>query len=1130
MLAGPIVNFTSDLPVVILHNHGGGAVPASGEQFVMMQIFEPRYGVTSLTNAPDLSERARFRLRGSSTQGYPKGSYALETWNEFGDDKKVSILGMPEESDWVFYAPNNFEPALIHNPFMHQLSRDVGRYSSRTRFVEVYLNTGGGAVQQANYNGIYVIEEKIKRGKDRVDVDGLQPEHLSPPEVTGGYMLKIDRADPNDFNFSAAGQGSLAYVDPKGEEIRTPARDAQEQYIVGYLNQYGNALNGANFKDPVNGYAAYFDVPAGIDHHILNVFAFNVDALRLSTYLYKPRNGKITFGPLWDFDRALGSTDGRDANPRVWQSSSGTDFFTYPWWGRMFQDIDFWQKWVDRWEEWRLAELSHTNLYRLIDELSGQVKNAQPREYAKWRIAPRGGTYASEITHMKNYVRDRTSWIDSQFVRPPVLSRAGGQVAAGTTVSLSATNTIYYTLDGTDPRLPGGGISPSALTYSAPITVNGNVRIFARSHKPGHALGPTTSALSPWSGYAVATYVVEVPKVTISEIMYNPAPHTSNTYTNEDYEFIELRNSGTTTLNLAGFTFTNGIDFRFTSGSLAPGEHLVVVKNRTVFESRYGTNIRIAGQYTGSLDNNGERVVLLGPAYETVADFSYDEDWHRITDGHGFSLVTRESAAAGSENLPEGWRSSSRLHGSPGAADPAPGIPAVTISEVLAHTDPPQSDFIEIYNGTTATVDVSGWYLSDSFSNPKKFRIGSLQLAPQQYKTFFEAELNAGANGFALGANGDSAYLFSANANGELTGYYHGFSFGPSANGVSFGAARTTDQKEYFVARSTVTPDAANSAIRVGPLVITEVMFQPAPIGVFDNERDEYIEIRNSSSQTVNLYDPLHRTNTWRLWKGVEYSFPENVSLAPGGMLLVVNFDPDLEPWTAAEFRTRFNVPAGVPIFGPYGDKLSNNGERISLQRPEEPDPLEPTTVPYITVDEFAYETSPGTYPAAGATGNGKSIHRADNTWGEEPTVWRADAPSPGTYPTSTTDADQDGLPAVWENANGLNDNDATGDNGRTGDPDGDGLTNAQEFEIGTHPNDPASVLRFTAVEKAGNATLTLNVAADRTYSILFTTSLSTPNWTKLTDVPAGSARSVEVNDSAPPNATRFYRIVTPAQ
>lgn len=1134
MLTGPILNFTSDLPVVILHNYGSGAVPSSGEQFVMMQMFEPRNGVTTLTNLPDKSERARFRLRGSSTQGYAKGSFAFETWNEFGDDKKISILGMPEESDWVFYAPNNFEPALIHNPFMHQLSRDIGRYSPRTRFVEVYLNTSGGAVQQGNYNGIYVIEEKIKRGGDRVDVDGLEPEHLTEPEISGGYMLKIDRPDPNDFQFSAAGQGELNYVDPKGPEIRTPARDAQEQYIVRYLNSYGTALNGANFRDPVNGYAAYFDVPAGIDHHILNVFSFNVDALRLSTYLYKPRNGKITFGPLWDFDRALGSTDNRDDNPRTWYSGGGTDFFHYPWWDRMFQDIDFWQKWVDRWVDLRSMHLSNTNLHRLIDELSGQVRNAQPREFNKWRVSPRGGSYASEITNMKNYVRDRSDWIDSQLVRPPVMNRAAGQIAAGTQITLTATNTIYYTLDGTDPRLPGGGIAPGALTYSGPIAVNGNARIFARSHKPGHNLGPTTAARTPWSGGVVRTFVVETPKLEITEIMYNPGRHSSNTYTNEDYEFIELRNAGTTSMNLAGFALTNGVEFAFGAGTLAPNEYIVVVKNRTVFESRYGSTIRIAGQYSGSLDNNGERVVLVGPVLEPIADFSYNNGWYRITDGAGFSLVRREGAT-GNPVVESQWRASARFNGSPGAADPAPtAIPGIVISEALTHTDPPQADFIEIANLTSSTVDVTGWYLSDSLDNPKKYRIAAGNLAVGQRRAFTESDFNVGSSGFALSATGDQVYLFSADpATGELTGYMHGFGFDAAANGVSFVAASTTDGIEHFVPAVSTTPNAANSAIKIGPVTVTELMFYPPAIGTNDNTRDEYIEVRNSSAQTVTLYDPAAPTNTWRIRGGVDFDFPGNVSLVSGAMLVLVQFDPDFEPWAVADFRARFAVPANIPLYGPMKGNLDNSSEAIRLQRPDSADPLEPITVPYIDVDRFTYRTySAGltAYPAAGAMGSGKSIHRLDNTWGEETGVWSALAPTPGAYPVVSGDVDNDGLPGAWESANGLNDNDATGANGASGDPDGDGLTNSQEYQLGTHPNDAASALRFTAVAKTGTTSLSFSAAADRSYSVMHSADVGSQTWTKLSDVPAGAARTVQVTDPSPSTTTRFYRIVSPAQ
>jgi hypothetical protein len=980
-------------------------------------------------------------------------------------------------------------------------------------------------VQSANYNGIYVIEEKIKRGPDRVDVENLKPEHLNLPEVTGGYLLKIDRPDPNEANFNAAGQGALAFVDPKYAEIRSPARDAQEQYIINYINAFGNALNGSNFRNPLTGYAAYLDVPAAIDHHVLNVFAYNVDALRLSTYLHKPRGGKLTYGPLWDFDRALGSTDGRDANPQSWDSSGGTDFFTYVWWNRLFQDIDFWQKWVDRWEEWRLGVLSTTNVNRLIDDLSGQVRNAQPREQARWGITPRGGSYVAEIGRLKSYLQTRSQWIDSQLVRPPTISRSSGPVNAGTTVTLSGSNPIYYTLDGTDPRLPQGGINPKRLIYTGPITVNNNVRIFARAYRSGHDLGPTSSARTPWSGAVTATLIVSTPKLAITEIHYNPGKP-SNTFTNEDFEFIELQNTGATSINLAGYSFTNGISYTFNSGTLAPGEFTVLVKNRTVFESRYGMSVPVAGEYSGSLDNAGEKVTLVGPVLEPVDDVDYSDLWYPLSDGVGFSLVRREGV---SDPGAPGWRHSTEVHGSPGEADPSPeSFGGVVVSEALAHAALPQMDFIELFNTGAATVDISGWYLSDDLKDPKKFRIGDVQLASQEYRAFTDVEFGAGANGFGLGATGDDVYLFSADANGELTGYVHGFSFGASPAGVTFGRERTSDGYEFFVARTSSTPGAANSAVRHGPLVVSEMMFQPSPAGAFDNTRDEFLEIRNVSPQSVPLFDPVNPGNTWRIRGGVDFDFPSGTTLAAGSLLLVVNFDPNLEPWAEAQFRSRFSVPGGVPVLGPMAGKLSNTGERVSLQRPDELDPTEPGNVPYIVVDEFTYRSSPASYPFAGAAGTGQSVHRQPNSFAEEPTAWVAAAPTPGVYDASS-DADNDGLPAEWEAAHGLSDNSPTGDNGPDGDPDGDGLTNLEEYIIGTHPNDAGSALQFTAVAKASNAVLTLEAAEDRSYSVLFTTDIASGAWTKLTDVPAGAAREVTVTDPAPEQGTRFYRIVSPS-
>lgn len=342
-------SFTSDLPVLVLHALGKGTPSSSRLTFAHLSVFEPLQGITSLTNSPALQMRSGVQIRGSSTEGITKSSYKLELRDEFDLDLDAALLGLPEESDWVLYAPNRFDPVLIHNPFIHQLSRDMNFYSPRTRFVELYFNKSTGPLSATHYAGIYVLEEKIKIGPDRVNIDRLKPEDAQLPEVSGGYLMKIDRIDPGDSGFAAAG-ARAAYVDPKEREIKTAQRLPQKTYLQNYFSAFSKALNSVQWRDPLAGYPAYIEVDNWIDFHVLEVLSGNVDALVLSTYFHKPRQGKIQFGPHWDFDRALGSTDGRDNNPRTWNTGP---FFGSAWWSKVFTDKDFWQKWVDRWQDLR---------------------------------------------------------------------------------------------------------------------------------------------------------------------------------------------------------------------------------------------------------------------------------------------------------------------------------------------------------------------------------------------------------------------------------------------------------------------------------------------------------------------------------------------------------------------------------------------------------------------------------------------------------------------------------------------------------------------------------------------------------------------------------------------------------
>lgn len=507
LIAQDAVPFKSNLPVLVMNSFGGdrGHQPQSSHSS-FLSFHEPVNGKTSLDSRPTLVTRGSFHVRGSSTTRFPQTSLAMEFLDEFDDGESHAVLGLPPNSDWVLYAPNVFDPVLIHNPFVHQLARDMGCYSSRTRFVEVFIASQSNPVTAADYAGLYVLEEKIKIGKNRLAIDKLGPEDLKEPQLTGGYLLKLDRLGPMEQGLWAGGT-EVVYVDPKESVINLPQRAPQREYIAKYLDEFAQALDGPDWKDPVKGYPAYIDVDAWIDYHVLELLVGNVDAFHYSSYFYKPRGGKLTFGPHWDYDRALGSIDRRDAFPRRWNTGR---FFDGPWWNKIFRDPDFWQLWVDRWQTLRGTHFAKKNLFALIDRFANEVREAQPREQARWNLHPRGETYQSEVDWMKRWLSERIEFIDKQLVQPARLGHEGGQVESGFKLTMSAAEgaEIYYTLDGSDPREAQGEVSTNAVIYSEPITIERGtrVKVRARNVETRQINGPPVS--TPWSSAISANFTV----------------------------------------------------------------------------------------------------------------------------------------------------------------------------------------------------------------------------------------------------------------------------------------------------------------------------------------------------------------------------------------------------------------------------------------------------------------------------------------------------------------------------------------------------------------------------------------------------------------------------------------------
>ena len=513
--------------------------------------------------------RIGIEIRGSSSQTLPKKGYGLTTLKaDNTSNNNVELLGMPSENDWILNGIA-FDPSLIRDYLSYNLSRQIGNYATRTAYCEVVIN--------GEYKGLYILQEKIKAGSDRVNVLKIGTSDITSPNVTGGFITKADKTTGGDP--IAWSMPSYTTTVDFIHELPKPAavQPAQTAYIYDQFLQLASTSN-ANATSVINGYPSVIDVPSFVDFMLINELASNADAYQFSTYFHKDRNGKLRAGPIWDFNLTYGNDLflwGFDRSKTdIWQFSNG-DNEGAKFWTDLFNNPLYKCYFAKRWNQLTQTgqPLNYSSLVQFIDATLNYISEAKVREHQKWGTVTNQDT---EITNLKAFLSNRISWITTNL-----------------------------------------------------------------------------------GSYSDCNSVV-IPALVINKINYNPIVSVDFPV-NNDLEFIEIKNTGATTVNLTGFYLRElGVSYQFpANSSVLANESIFLASNPTTFKAKYG--ITAFGQFTRNLSNSSQKLVLADGYGNTIDSVEYFDvaPWPADADGQGSYLQLIDMTLDNS--LASSWISSSSV-------------------------------------------------------------------------------------------------------------------------------------------------------------------------------------------------------------------------------------------------------------------------------------------------------------------------------------------------------------------------------------------------------------------------------------------------------------------------------------
>ncbi|GAB3020232.1 CotH kinase family protein [Spirosoma pulveris] len=418
------------MPIIII-NTKGQAIPDEPKIIATLSIIDNGSGKrNNVSDKPSFESKIGIEKRGATSQQlFPKKPYGFELRDTSGvNSVNASLLGMPAESDWVLNATYN-DKTLIREALTYDLNRQMSvYYTPRYRYCEVILN--------GNYEGIYLLFEKIKRNKNRVNITSIKQTDVSGDALTGGYIFKIDKTEGslsrswNSPYTSVNGQPIPIQIErPKPEDLA----EEQFQYAKKYITDFENTLKGTQYQDSTTGYRKYINVDSFIDYLLLTEVCKNVDGYRLSSFFYKDRDskgGKLVMGPIWDYNLTYGNANYCEGNAYqgwayAFNSICKTDVYQLPfWWDRLLTDKAFATQTRLKYQSLRKTVLKTERIQAYVDSVATQLTEARTRNFQRWPVIgiyvwPNGfvgQTYQQEVDYLKTWVKNRLDWMDNAIL------------------------------------------------------------------------------------------------------------------------------------------------------------------------------------------------------------------------------------------------------------------------------------------------------------------------------------------------------------------------------------------------------------------------------------------------------------------------------------------------------------------------------------------------------------------------------------------------------------------------------------------------------------------------------------------------------------------------------------------